>query len=259
VTVSLEFLGTGTSTGVPVIGCDCEVCRSTDPRDQRFRASVIIRTGETTILVDTSPDLRQQALRSGFRHLDAVLFTHAHADHTAGLDELRSFNAMQQEHIPIWATEATGAELQTRFAYAFANAFSRYGIAPDLTLNQIPASPFMVGPTEVTPLPIMHGWLPIIGFRVGNIAYLTDLKTIPDETRPLLAGIDVLVITALRQSPHPAHLTIEEALVEIDAIGPKQAYLTHISHDFGLYDRVAATLPDNVHIATDGLLVCSPE
>jgi phosphoribosyl 1,2-cyclic phosphate phosphodiesterase len=244
---------------VPVIGCDCEVCRSTDPRDQRFRASVIIRTGETTILVDTSPDLRQQALRSGFRHLDAVLFTHAHADHTAGLDELRSFNAMQQEHIPIWATEATGAELQTRFAYAFANAFSRYGIAPDLTLNQIPAAPFMVGPTEVTPLPIMHGWLPIIGFRVGNIAYLTDLKTIPDETRPLLAGIDVLVITALRQTPHPAHLTIEEALVEIDAIGPKQAYLTHISHDFGLYDRVAPTLPNNVHIATDGLLVCSPE
>jgi phosphoribosyl 1,2-cyclic phosphate phosphodiesterase len=259
VTVSLEFLGTGTSTGVPVIGCDCEVCRSTDPRDQRLRASVVIRTSEATLLVDTSPDLRQQALRSGFRHLDAVLFTHAHADHTAGLDELRSFNAMQQQHLPIWATEATGAELQTRFAYAFANTFSRYGIAPDLTLNQIPDAPFMVGSAEVTPLPIMHGWLPIIGFRIGNIAYLTDLKAIPDETRPLLAGLDVLVITALRQTPHPAHLTIAEALVEIDAICPKHAYLTHISHDFGLYDHVAPTLPDHVHIATDGLIVSSPE
>ena len=252
--LSIEFLGTGTSSGVPAIGCDCAVCQSPDVRDQRLRASVLFRIDETTILVDTSPDLRQQALRSRFRHLDAVLFTHAHADHTAGLDELRAFNGMQQEHIPIWATEATGKELQARFAYAFANAFSRYGVAPDLTLHTI-TGPFDVGPVRVTPLPIMHGWLPILGFRIGNVAYMTDLKTIPDETRPLLEDLDVLVITALSQGPHPAHLTLQEALGEVSRIGAKRTYLTHISHGLGLYAEVSPRLPNDVFLAVDGLTV----
>jgi phosphoribosyl 1,2-cyclic phosphate phosphodiesterase len=257
VNVSLEFLGTGTSSGVPAIGCDCAVCQSSDVRDQRLRASVLFRVGDTTILIDTSPDLRQQALRSGFRHLDAVLFTHAHADHTAGLDELRAFNGMQQEHIPIWATEATGAELQTRFAYAFANAFPRYGVAPDLTLNVIDG-PFDVGPVRVTPLPILHGWLPILGFRIGDVAYMTDLKTIPDETRPLLEDLDVLVITALSQGSHPAHLTLAEALGEVASIGAQRTYLTHIAHGLGLYEQVAPTLPQNVFLALDGMKIESP-
>lgn len=255
-TLSLEFLGTGTSTGVPVIGCDCQICRSNDPRDRRLRSSVVFRDGETSILIDTSPDLREQALQARLRHVDAVLFTHAHADHTAGLDELRSFNALQQQHIPIWATGATGLELQTRFAYAFVQTFPHYGVTPDLTLHTI-EGPFGVGSTQVTPLPIMHGSLPIIGFRIGDVAYLTDLKTIPEATRPLLEELDVLVITALRQTPHPAHLTIEGALEEIASIGPKRAFLTHISHDFGLYSEIAPKLPDHVQIATDGLVVRS--
>ena len=254
VTLSIQFLGTGTSTGVPVIGCDCPRCTSTDPRDRRLRSSVVFRHGETTLLVDTTPDLREQALASGLRRVDGVLFTHAHADHTAGLDELRSFNALQDEHIPIWATPETGEELATRFAYAFADTFPRYGIKPDLTLHRIDG-PFEVAGLTVTPIPIMHGWLPIVGFRIGDIAYLTDLKTIPDESLPLLQNLDVLVVTALRNTPHPAHLTIDEALVEIERLAPKRAYLTHISHDFGLYREVAPTLPEHVHIAIDGLTV----
>lgn len=254
VTLSLQFLGTGTSTGVPVIGCDCAVCHSRDQRDRRLRSSVVIRSDDTTILIDTTPDLREQSLQSSLRHLDAVLFTHAHADHTAGLDELRSFNAIQNEHIPIWATRKTGGELQSRFAYAFADTFPRYGLKPDLTLNEIDG-PFQINDLTVTPIPIMHGRLPIVGFRVGNVAYLTDLKTYPESSAALLQDLDVLVITALRQDPHPAHLTLAEALIEIEAIAPKRAWLTHISHDFGFYEDVAPTLPEYVRIAVDGELI----
>jgi phosphoribosyl 1,2-cyclic phosphate phosphodiesterase len=254
VTLSIEFLGTGTSTGVPVIGCDCPRCTSTDPRDRRLRSSVVIRQDNVTLLVDTTPDLREQALQARLRHIDAVLYTHPHADHTAGLDELRSFNAIQDEHIPVWATDQTASELRERFAYAFADTFPRYGLKPDLLLNLIDG-PFTVKGVEVTPIPIMHGWLPIVGFRVGDIAYLTDLKTIPDESRALLDGVDILVITALRNTPHPAHLTLDEALIEIERIGPRQAYLTHISHEFGLYTEIQPNLPENVSIGIDGTTV----
>ncbi|MEJ7837418.1 MAG: MBL fold metallo-hydrolase [Thermomicrobiales bacterium] len=250
-TLSLQFLGTGTSTGVPVIGCDCHVCRSDDSRDRRLRSSVVIRSDETTILIDTTPDLREQALQADLRQLDAVLFTHAHADHTAGLDELRSFNALQNEHIPVWATRETGVELESRFAYAFADTFPRYGLKPDLTLSHI-MGPFQVNELTVTPIPIMHGRLPIVGFRIGDIAYLTDLKTYPESSADLLKGLDILVITALRQDPHPAHLTLAESLLEIERIAPKRAFLTHISHDFGLYKDVADSLPAHVQIGIDG-------
>jgi phosphoribosyl 1,2-cyclic phosphate phosphodiesterase len=254
VTLSIEFLGTGTSTGVPVIGCDCPRCTSTDPRDRRLRSSVVIRQDDVTLLIDTTPDLREQALQAKLRQIDAVLYTHPHADHTAGLDELRSFNAIQNEHIPIWATPETAEELQARFAYAFANTFPRYGLKPDLALNLIDG-PFAVNGVAVTPIPIMHGWMPIIGFRVGGIAYLTDLKTIPDESRALLEDVDILVITALRNTPHPAHLTLDEALAEIERIAPKRAFLTHISHEFGLYTEVQPNLPEHVSIGIDGTIV----
>lgn len=237
-----------------MIGCDCPVCTSDDPRDRRLRSSVLVRAGEVSILIDTSPDLREQALRAGFRRLDAVLYTHAHADHTAGLDELRVYNLMQQRHLPVWSTPETGNDLETRYGYAFEDTFPRYGMKPDLDLHAFDG-PFDVAGVTVTPIPIMHGYLPIVGYRIGDLAYLTDLKVIPETSLPLLEGVDTLVITALRQAQHPAHMTLDEAIATIGQIGPRQAWLTHISHDLGLYRDVAPTLPGHVRLATDGEII----
>jgi phosphoribosyl 1,2-cyclic phosphate phosphodiesterase len=219
---------------------------------------VLVRASDVTILIDTAPDLRTQALRSGFRRVDAVIYTHAHADHTAGIDELRTFNQMQQAHIPAYATPDTAVELRDRFAYCFKDLFPSYGFKPDLTLHEIDG-PFTVDGIEVTPIPIMHGRLPILGYRIGNLAYLTDLKTIPDSSRPLLEGLDALVITALRNEPHPAHMTIEEALADISRIAPRRAWLTHASHGIGLYEETSATLPEGVTLAADGDIITIPE
>lgn len=254
--VELTFLGTGTSTGVPVIGCDCDVCTSPDPRDARLRSSVIVRQDGTTVLVDTSPDLRAQVLRNPVPRIDAILYTHAHADHTAGLDELRRYNAMQQEHLPVWASRDTAENLGKRFDYAFIDQYPVYGVIPDLTLHQIDdARPFTVGAMEIVPVPIMHGRLPILGYRFGSLAYLTDVKTIPESSLPLLRDLDVLVLTALRPQPHPAHMSLDEALVAIEMLQPRQTLFTHIAHDMGRYERVAPTLPPNAALATDGLRV----
>jgi putative phosphoesterase len=254
--IELEFLGTGTSTGVPVIGCDCVVCRSGDPLDTRLRASVLIRVDDVTLLVDTSPDLRYQMLRSGTRHIDGVLFTHTHADHTAGMDEIRRFNAMQRARIPAWAPENAAADLRERFGYAFREEFPVFGMAPDLDLHVIrDTAPFDVAGVTVQPVPIMHGRLPVLGYRVGNLAYLTDVKTIPEASRDLLQDLDVLVLTALRRDQHPAHMTLEEALAAIDELKPRRACLSHIGHDMGLHADVQAGLPENVHLAYDGMRV----
>ena len=251
--VDLTFLGTGTSTGVPVIGCACDTCRSTDPRDSRLRASVLIRAGGTTLLVDTSPDLRAQMLTARPARIDAVLYTHAHADHTAGLDELRRFNVMQAARIPVWSTPETAGDLKRRFAYAFDHAFSFFGGKPDLDLNTFePGSPFNVNGVEVVPVPVQHGWLPIVGFRIGGLAYVTDVKTIPEESMPLLEGADVLVLSALRKKEHVAHMNLDEALAAVEALQPRRALLTHMAHDIGLHADVAATLPANVELAVDG-------
>ncbi len=254
--ITLDFLGTGTSTGVPVIGCDCEVCTSHDPRDARLRSSVIVRRGDTTMLVDTSPDLRAQVLRDPVPRIDAVLFTHAHADHTAGLDELRRYNAMQQEHLPVWASRDTAENLRKRFDYAFIDQYPVYGVIPDLTLHEIDdARPIRVGAMDIVPVPVMHGRLPILGFRFGSIAYLTDVKTIPETSLPLLQDLDVLVLTALRKHPHPAHMSLEEALAAVELLQPRHTLFTHVAHDMGRYEVVAPTLPPNVALATDGLRV----
>ena len=252
--ITLTFLGTGTSTGIPVIGCDCAVCHSPDPRDNRLRASVHLDVDGTSILIDTSPDLRQQMLRANVRHLDAVIYTHMHADHTAGLDELRRYNIMQQQWIPVWAEASTGAELEERFAYAFARQFPFFGGKPDLELNVF-AEPFTVNGVEVTPLPVHHGSLPIVGYRIGNFAYITDQKVLPEETFALLEGVDTLVLTALREQDHPAHMTLAEALATIERIAPRQAYLSHLGHEMGRHAEVEPTLPDGVNIAVDGAVV----
>lgn len=254
--VDLTFLGTGTSTGIPVIGCDCETCRSTDPRDSRFRTSVLIETAGKTILIDTSPDLRLQMLRTGTTRIDAVLFTHAHADHMAGLDELRRFNVMQKMRIPVWATEATARDLNQRFSYAFDHAFSFFGGKPDLDLNLFDEhQPFAIDDLMVTPIPVFHGRLPIVGYRIGDLAYVTDVRTIPDASMTLLRDLDVLVLTALRQDEHPAHLSLTEALDVIGELRPRRAFLTHLGHDMGPQAGVDPLLPDHVRIATDGLVV----
>ena len=258
--VELTFLGTGTSSGIPVIGCDCAVCHSPDPHDRRFRASVLLRRGERTLLVDTAPELRLQMLASETRHLDAVLFTHAHADHTAGLDELRRFCELQQQHLPVYATVATGKELRDRFAYAFEDLFPFYGATPDLTLHEFDG-PFAVAGIPITPVPVLHGRLPIVGFRVGALAYITDAKSIPDASLSLLRDLDVLVINALRQRPHPAHLSLDEALAVVDDLKPRQTYLTHIAHEMGRHADVAPTLPAGVALAYDtmSIAVCDDE
>jgi phosphoribosyl 1,2-cyclic phosphate phosphodiesterase len=254
--IELTFLGTGTSTGVPVILCDCRVCTSSDPRDRRLRSSALLRAGGSTILIDTSPDLREQMLLTRPDRIDAVLYTHAHADHTAGLDELRRFNIVQSERIPVWATEATAGDLQRRFEYAFNHDFSFFGGKPDLNLHIIdPNEPFTVSGVEFTPIPVNHGRLPIIGYRVGNLAYVTDVKTIPEASLPLLQGLDALVLTALRQNEHVAHMNLDEALSMVEVLQPRHTYLTHVAHELGLYADVAPRLPANVTLAVDGLVV----
>ncbi|MGB3306990.1 MAG: MBL fold metallo-hydrolase [Thermomicrobiales bacterium] len=251
---TLTFLGTGTSTGIPVIGCDCATCRSADPRDKRLRASVLVQTGDTNLLIDTSPDMREQMLRAGLRRIDAVLYTHMHADHTAGLDELRRYNIMQGQRIPVWAEPDAAVELRSRFAYAFETTFPFFGAKPDLDLHLVDG-PFCVNETRIIPVPIQHGTLPIDGYRIGNLAYITDAKVIPEQSIALLQGLDVLVITALRQAPHPAHMTLDEALTAIEMLKPKRAFLSHLGHDMGRHADVEPTLPPNVRIAIDGMVV----
>lgn len=257
--IEIEFLGTGTSTGIPVIGCDCEVCRSDDPRDTRLRTSALIRVDDVTLLIDTSPDFRYQMLRSGARRIDALLYTHMHADHTAGIDDMRRFNALQQEWIPAYAPANAAKDLRQRFGYAFEDNFPVLGMKPDLELHVIDgAEPFDVKGVAIQPIPINHGTLPIVGYRVGSVAYLTDVKTIPEESLPYLQDLDVLVLTALRRFNHPAHMTLDEALATVEQLRPGRAYLTHIAHEMGLHAEIQPMLPEGVELATDGLVVSTP-
>lgn len=239
-----------------MIGCDCDTCASSDPRDSRLRSSVLVKTSEATILIDTSPDLRTQMLASRPERIDAVLYTHAHADHTAGLDELRRYNVMQGQRIPVWATAHTADDLMLRFAYAFGHSFSYFGGKPDLDLHTVePGVPFVAAGVEITPIPVNHGTLPIVGFRIGGLVYITDVKTIPDESRQLLDNADLMVVTALRHKEHSAHMNLAQALETIERHTPRRACLTHIAHEMGCYSEVSPGLPQNVVLATDGLVI----
>lgn len=254
--ISLEFLGTGTSSGVPIIGCPCDVCTSPDLHDKRLRSSVIFRTQGKTLLIDTSPDLRQQFLRNVPDRIDAVLYTHMHSDHTAGVDDLRPYNFRQEARIPAWMPENAVEDFQRRFGYTLEPIRHRYGTVPNLDLHVVDATaPFEVVGVEVTPIPVMHGLLPILGYRVGNIAYLTDIHTLPESSWPLLEGVEVLVTTALKKEEIFGHMNLEQALEFIERIGPKRAYLSHVGHELGRESEIAPLLPDNVILAYDGLVI----
>ena len=237
-----------------MIGCVCAVCRSTDPRDNRLRPSIVIDVRDRTrILVDTSPDLRQQALTHGISGIDAIVFTHSHADHVMGLDEIRRFNVVQQRPIPCYASADVWESIRRTFSYAFDGVPRQGGGIPKLDAREIDG-PFAVGGVHVVPVPLWHGRMPILGFRFGSFAYLTDCNAIPDESWSLVAGVETLVLDALRDKPHATHFTIAEAIEVVARIAPTRAYLTHMSHEVGHAD-VSARLPSGVELAYDGLVL----
>ncbi|MFT4041009.1 MAG: MBL fold metallo-hydrolase [Thermomicrobiales bacterium] len=249
----ITFLGTGTSNGIPIIGCTCDVCSSVDPRDTRSRTSAIVRTGGKVFLIDTSTELRSQALANGLDHIDAVLMTHAHADHTGGFDDLRRFNELQQAHLPVYANPSTAAVLRERYAYCFVDAFPFYGGKPDLNLHEV-EGPFDVLGQHIIPIPVLHGRLPILGYRFGDLAYVTDAKTIPESSMALLHGLDVLIINGLREREHPTHLSFGEATTIVEQVQPRRAFLVHLSHETS-HEAAQALVPPPIKIAYDGLVV----
>lgn len=248
------FLGTGTSHGVPMIGCDCAVCQSTDPRDSRLRPSLYLECDDgLRVLVDTTPDLRQQALRYNLRKVDAVLYTHSHADHILGLDEVRRYNHMTRTALPMYGDAATLADIRRMFSYVFAPNAARGGGVPDLRLNTI-VGPFCLGRTEIRPLTVLHGGRPVLAFRIGGFAYLTDCNEIPEATMAQLQGLDVLVLDALRRKRHPTHFSIDQAVAVARRLGARQTLFTHCCHDLGHADT-CASLPDGIALAYDGLRI----
>ena len=252
-TRTFTFLGTGTSVGIPMVGCRCEVCRSTNPRNNRYRCSVLITTPSSTILIDTAPELRLQLLRENIDRLDAVLFTHAHADHLHGLDDLRPIPKYTDKAVPLFCTAEVEARIRESFGYAFAQESKPETVfLPRLTINRIGLEPFDAGGERVIPIALEHAGMPVLGFRIRDVAYCTDVSRIPDESWPKLEGLDVLVLDALRYKPHPAHFCINEALEVVARVKPRRAYFTHITHDLD-HDIVNSQLPPNVELAYDGL------
>lgn len=249
----LTFLGTGTSSGVPMIACNCRVCNSENPKDNRLRSSVMIEKGDTRIVIDTTPDFRYQMLREKVQRLDAVLFTHPHKDHIAGLDDIRAFNYFQGGAIDIFANELTMRALQNEFHYAF--AAQKYPGVPELSLRPITDDVFSVKDIRINPINAWHLHMPVLGFRMGNLAYITDANRIEEKELAKLDGIDILILNALRREPHISHFTLDEAIAVADRLNVKQAYFTHISHQMGLHDDVIAELPSGRTLAWDGLRV----
>lgn len=246
------MLGSGTSTGVPVVGCDCAVCRSDDPRNRRLRPALLLELARGNVLVDTPPDLRQQALRAGLARVDAVLFTHAHADHIFGLDDLRPFNFRQGGTIPCYGAAATTARLRQVFSYAFESS-QEGGGKPQIALHAVDG-PFALLGEEFVPIPAWHGELEVFGYRRGRFAYLTDVNRIPDGSWPLLAGLDVLILSALRYRPHPTHFHLEEAIATAERIGARRTIFTHLAHDVD-HGALRVALPSGIELGHDGLVV----
>ena len=249
--MQITFLGTGTSTGIPQIGCTCPVCTSANPKDNRLRTSAVVSVNGKNILIDCGPDFRQQVLRAGIGRIDAVLITHIHYDHTGGIDDLRPFGG--KHTLPIYLEPSVAEGIRTRLPYCFGDHL--YPGVPNIRLQEIGIELFTIENIEVTPIRVMHYKLPILGYRIGGLVYITDALTIPDEEYAKMKQVDVLVINALRKQPHLSHQTLAEALRVIERVQPREAYLVHMSHHMGLTAEVEKELPPHVHFAYDGLVV----
>ncbi len=250
------LLGTGTSHGVPMIGCECEVCRSDDPKDKRTRTSLYVERGDVSVLVDTPPELRLQCIASGIRSVNGVLFTHAHADHVVGLDDLRRFNWLSGKAVPCYGTSETLGSLERMFSYAFKEMPDYPSSKPRLELCTIDGNPFEVDGFKIIPISLRHGCKMIVGYRFGDVAYCTDCNGIPDESFPLLQELDVLILDGLRETPHPTHFNLSQAVEMAGRIGARRTFFTHIAHELG-HSRTNASLPDNMALAYDGQIVIS--
>lgn len=252
--MTITFLGTGTSQGVPVISCQCEVCTSEDEKDNRLRSSVLIETEDKTFVIDSGPDFRYQMLRAKAKTLDAVLFTHEHKDHIAGLDDIRPFNYLQKKVIDVYATDRVQAALKREFHYIFAD--TKYHGLPQINLHTVVnGQAFNVGNTSVMPVEVMHHLLPITGYRIGGFTYITDAKTISPSSIEKIKGTKVLVLNALQKGNHISHFTLKEAITFAQTIGAEKTYLTHISHNLGLHEVVSQDLPKGIYLAYDGLRI----
>ena len=249
--MKITFLGTGTSQGVPVIACKCEVCLSKNLKDKRLRSSVLIEFQNKTIIIDTGPDFRQQMLRESIEKLDAVLFTHAHKDHVAGLDDIRSFNFRSKKPMDIFCTNNVLNALRMEYSYIFSE--KTYPGVPKVNVNIIENNNFYIYDIEIQPIKALHYKLPVLGFRIKNFVYLTDLSEINSTEKRKMLNADVIVLDSLRKEPHLSHLSLDESIALINELKPKQAYLIHISHLMGLHDRVNSELPNNIHLSYDGL------
>lgn len=249
--MQITVLGSGTSQGMPVIACNCDVCASTDPKDNRLRSSIMLTVNEKNYVIDTGPDFRQQMLRENVQTLEAVIYTHEHKDHVAGMDDVRAFNFKEKRDMEIYCNAAVEIALRREFFYVFYD--NPYPGIPKVNINSIESEPFSIGETEFIPVEVMHYKMPVLGFRIGDFAYITDAKTIAKEEKEKLKGTKILIVNALRISEHISHFNLEQALEFIAEIKPEKAYLTHISHLLGRHKEIQKILPKNVELAYDGL------
>lgn len=251
--MQITFLGTGTSAGVPLIGCKCRVCSSSDPHDKRLRTSILIQHQELTIAVDCGPDFRQQMLRENVNRLDAILMTHQHKDHTGGIDDIRAFNFIHRQPVDLYCDYATELGIKDQYSYIFSE--TDYPFLPKLNFHRISKLPFRIGDIEILPIEVMHANMPVTGYRIEDFTYITDAKTVAEEERKKIRGTKTLVVNALRNEPHYSHFTLQEALDFVNDIQPQTAYLIHMSHQIGLHQEVTQQLPPQVHLAYDGLKI----
>lgn len=248
--MKLTFLGTGTSQGVPVIACECEVCQSIDFHDKRLRTSAHIEVNGLSLVIDTGPDFRQQMLRERIKKIDAVLFTHEHKDHTAGLDDIRSFNYRQGIEIPVYADDRVVDQLKREYSYIFSE--DRYPGIPQVEIRPLNGEPFRIGEVTIIPIKVMHYKLPVFGFRIGDVTYITDANHIDDAEKEKIRGSKVLVLNALQKEPHISHFTLDQAIAMALELQAEKTYFTHISHKLGAHGEVSAQLPKNIYLAYDG-------